>query len=158
MLEFVRAHAEPHLSHLRELFREYADALGFDLSFQDFEEELAGLPGEYAPPHGAALLALQRGEVAGCVALRRIDPRACEMKRLYVRPRFQRRGIGKELAAAIIKQARQSGYQRMRLDTVPWMTAAIELYESLGFQDIKPYRYNPIEGARFMELLLGPFA
>jgi len=154
MTEIVQAHTEPHLSHLRELFREYADALGFDLSFQDFEQELVGLPGEYAPPEGRALLAWYEDHLAGCVGLRRIDPPTCEMKRLYVRPRYRGRGMGKELAVAIIDQARRIGYRRMRLDTVPWMTAAIALYESLGFEDTEPYRYNPMEGARFMQLIL----
>jgi ribosomal protein S18 acetylase RimI-like enzyme len=154
MLEIHGAHIEPLLTHVRELFREYADALGFDLSFQDFEVELAGLPGGYAPPDGRVLLGLWDAETAGCVVLRRIDETTCEMKRLYVRPEFRGHGIGKALAVAIVREARNVGYQRMRLDTVPWMTEAITLYESLGFRDIEPYRHNPIKGARYMELAL----
>ena len=154
MLEIVEAHSDPLLTHVRDLFREYADALGFDLSFQDFKEELAELPGGYAPPDGRMLLGLWDAEITGCVVLRRIDETTCEMKRLYVRPAFRGRGVGKALAVAIIREARNIGHQRMRLDTVPWMTEAITLYESLGFRDIEPYRHNPIEGARYMELVL----
>ncbi len=154
MLRLVPAHAEENLVCIRELFIEYAEAIGIDLSFQDFADELANLPGEYAPPDGGVLLALVDGRPAGCVALRSFGEGICEMKRLYVRPEFRGRGIGLELAKAIIDQARTVGYERMRLDTIPSMKPAITLYESLGFKTIKPYRYNPIEGARFMELVL----
>ena len=154
MIRIIEAHSGRHVSHVRELFREYADALGFDLSFQNFETELAGLPGPYAPPDGRMLLAVDDEKIAGCVALRRIDETTCEMKRLYVRPAFRGRGVGRKLARTIVDQARKVGYERMRLDTIPSMKPAVALYESLGFKTIGPYRYNPIEGAQFMELVL----
>lgn len=151
----------------RALFREYAAGLGFDLSFQDFEAELAALPGEYAPPRGALLLADRDVEVAtpgaaaaapryaGCVALRaQNDPGLCEMKRLFVRPAWRGTGLGRRLAAAILDEGRRLGYRRMRLDTVPQMRSAIVLYESLGFRDIAPYRHNPIPGTRYLEAAL----
>jgi putative acetyltransferase len=115
---------------------------------------LANLPGEYAPPSGRLLLAMFQDKPAGCVALRRIDKNICEMKRLYVRGQFRRQGIGRKLAQAMIEQAGKAGYTLMRLDTVPTMDAARGLYESLGFKNIDAYRYNPIEGAVFMELKL----
>jgi len=139
---------------VRSLFEEYASSLDFRLDFQNFADELAGLPGEYASPHGQLLLAKCDAAVAGCVALRRIDRTMCEMKRLYVRPAFRRWKIGRRLTEAIIAEAAIIGYRRMRLDTVPSMTEARRLYESLGFRDISPYRHNPVPGARFMELEL----
>jgi len=153
-LNIVHAHTAEDLAHIRELFQEYADALGFDLCFQDFETELAELPGAYAPPGGRLLLAQHGDKVVGCVALRPIDETACEMKRLYLRPEARGLGAGRALATAVIDEAREIGYFVMRLDTVPWMTTAITLYKSLGFRDIGPYRHNPIEGAKFMELAL----
>ncbi len=151
-IEIVHARTEEHIGAVRALFSEYAAFLGFDLGFQGFAEEFAGLPGEYAPPGGCLLLALSDGRAAGCVALRRIDDRACEMKRLYVAPAHRGKGIGKALALAVIEEARQAGYSRMRLDTVPALVEAIALYRSLGFREIPPYRYNPISGATFWEL------
>ena len=134
----------------RDLFREYADTLGVDLSFQDFEREIATLPGDYDP----ILVAHWNSEPAGCVALRPIEPPICEMKRLYVRPQFRGRRIGHALAERIIAEARARGFQRMRLDTLPTMREAIPLYAALGFREIEPYRFNPIAGTKFMELLL----
>ena len=136
------------LSIVRELITEYANSLGVDLSFQDLDHELATL-GEF---YQLILVARDDDRVAGCVALRRIDDTICEMKRLYVRPAFRGHDLGRKLAERIIEEARQRGYQRMRLDTLPTMTAAIPLYRSLGFVEIEPYRFNPVEGTRFMEL------
>jgi ribosomal protein S18 acetylase RimI-like enzyme len=140
------------LDAIRALFREDADSLGFDLSFQDFDREFEGLPGDYAPPRGELLLARWDAEPAGCVALRPLDAGNCEMKRLYVRPAFRGRAIGRALAAAVVAEARARRYARIRLDTVPGMDAAIALYREMGFREIAPYRANPIPGALFMEL------
>jgi GNAT superfamily N-acetyltransferase len=136
----------------RELLREYQVELGVDLSFQGFESELAGLPGEYAPPRGCFLLARCDGAVAGCVGLRPVSPDECEMKRLYVRPAFRAAGVGRVLVERLIDEARAMGYRRMCLDTLPTMAKAQRLYESFGFSDIAPYRHNPIEGTRFLGL------
>lgn len=124
------------------------------LDFQDFTTELEELPGEYAPPSGCLLIAKWDGQIAGCVGLRKLDGETCEMKRLFVRPEFQGLKIGRTLAEAIVSKARRMGYKRMRLDTLPTMKHASSLYLSMGFVEIPPYRHNPIEGARFMELTL----
>jgi putative acetyltransferase len=139
----------------RELFLEYAQSLGVNLCFQNFEEELAGLPGLYAPPDGRLLLAEYEGQLAGCVALHRWEAGVCEMKRLYLRPSFRGKGLGRVIAEAIIAEARNIGYQGMRLDTIePIMKDAVEMYRKLGFREIGPYRPNPIAGAMYMELQL----
>ena len=154
MLKLIQAESVDEVAQARELFLEYAAALGVDLCFQNFDEELATLPGEYAPPDGRLLLAVDGAQAVGCVALRKIDTDTCEMKRLYVRPVFRGQGLGKRLALAIIEEARRIGYSRMRLDTLPSMRQAITAYRSLGFKTIEPYRHNPVEGALFMELAL----
>ena len=139
---------------VRGLFLEYRDGLGVDLCFQGFDQELAELPGEYAPPGGRLLVARAEGEAVACVALRPLGTGTCEMKRLYVRPTRRGRGVGRALAEAVIAEARRAGYERMRLDTLPSMTEAAALYELLGFQDIEPYYENPVPGARFLQLEL----
>jgi putative acetyltransferase len=153
-LELTEAVSDAELAAVRELFQEYADSLGFDLGFQDFERELGELPGDYAPPRGRLLLARIDEAAAGCVAVRRLEGDCCEMKRLYVRPAFRGAGAGRVLAQAAIAAGRAAGYARMRLDTVPQMGDARKLYRSLGFNEIEPYRFNPIPGTAFMEILL----
>jgi ribosomal protein S18 acetylase RimI-like enzyme len=154
---FCILHAESpaQIAQAREPFLEYARSLGFSLCFQNFDKELAGLPGDYAPPEGRLLLAEYEGQVAGCVALRKIAGGICEMKRLYLRPQFRGKGLGRTLADRVIAEARQIGYQLMRLDTVePVMKEAVAMYRKLGFREIAPYRPNPIAGALYMELQL----
>lgn len=144
------------LDTVREIFREYADALGVDLCFQDFESELAQLPGDYAEPRGALLLAEVEGAIAGCCALRPLDtadyPNAAEMKRLFVRKAFRGFGLGRELAEAILDRARQAGYACVLLDTLDDMESARALYTDLGFEEVPPYYHNPIAGAHYLKV------
>jgi ribosomal protein S18 acetylase RimI-like enzyme len=152
------------LDATRAIFRDYAASLDIDLGFQNFEEELATLPGEYAEPRGALLLALMRrasGDelaVAGCCALKPLDmandPNAAEMKRLYVRPEFRGRGLGRQLTEAILDAARGAGYACVLLDTLDDMEAARALYEDLGFVEVPPYYHNPIAGAHYLKVTL----
>jgi putative acetyltransferase len=153
-MDGVRLVDASEADEVRALFREYQAELGVDLCFQGFDRELADLPGEYGPPHGSLLVASVDGELAGCVALRRLGDGVCEMKRLYVRPAFRRQRVGRALAEAMIATARERGYLRMRLDTLPSMAEASALYRSLGFTEIEPYYRNPVPGARFLELEL----
>ncbi|MEX2126209.1 MAG: GNAT family N-acetyltransferase [Woeseia sp.] len=138
----------------RELFREYADAIGVDLEYQGFATELEALPSPYAPPHGTLLIAQINGDTAGCVALRRLDNATGEMKRLYVRPAFRSQGLGKHLIEAAIQAARRAGYAGLRLDTLPSMAAAQGLYRKLGFTEIPAYNSSYLPGTRFYELQL----
>lgn len=154
-LVILEASLPEHIEQARTLFLEYADSLGFSLCFQNFDQELANLPGAYKPPAGRLLLAQDSEAFAGCVALRRLEDGICEMKRLYVRPAYRGKGVGRMLIDRIISEARLIGYKRMRLDTVESsMRDAIALYRRIGFHEIAPYCNNPMEGALYMELAL----
>ncbi|HET7892536.1 MAG TPA: GNAT family N-acetyltransferase [Candidatus Sulfotelmatobacter sp.] len=154
-LTFMQVETPAQIAQARELFLEYAQSLGFSLCFQSFDAELASLPGDYAPPEGRLLLAQYDDQLAGCVALHKLEPKICEMKRLYLRPQFRGKGLGRALAERIIAEARQIGYERIRLDTVePVMKDAVAMYRRIGFREIDPYRANPIAGALYMELQL----
>jgi GNAT superfamily N-acetyltransferase len=142
------------LNDARSLFREHAESLSVDLRFQDFEAELAGLPGKYKPPKGRLLLAWSGTDAVGCVALRPVEGVACEMKRLFVRPDARGEQLGRRLAKRICQEARSAGYSRMCLDTLPTMAAAINLYQALGFKPVEPYVFNPVPGAIFLALEL----
>jgi len=150
----AQASTPEEIDETRALFLEYAASLEIDLCFQGFEAELASLPGKYAPPAGALILARVDGAVAGCVALRPLGDGICEMKRLYVRDAFRGLGVGRTLAERIIAEARSRGYRAIRLDTLGRLVAARALYESLGFREIEPYIYNPTPDVQFMELIL----
>jgi putative acetyltransferase len=145
---------DPPAEEVVTLLREYADSLGFSLDFQDFDGELERLPEPYARPSGALLLARVDQEPAGCVALRRLDVNAGELKRLYVRPAHRGLGLGRLLTETAIGVAQELGYPALRLDTIPTMIAAQGLYRALGFREIAPYRHNPIAGVRYLELTL----
>src|SRR5213080_318981 len=154
-MQITQAETANQIEQARALFREYESWLGLSLCFQNFETELAELPGAYAKPDGRLLLARHNDELAGCVALRQLSDRTCEMKRLFVRDTFRGKGIGRLLIETIIRKAKEIGYERMLLDTLPpRMNDAIALYRSIGFKEIAPYYDNPVEGAIFMELSL----
>ncbi len=149
--------SQPHeMQAVRDIFQEYALQLGVDLCFQGFEDELANLPGDYAPPRGHLLLALVDGELAGCCALRPLDtadyPNAAEMKRLYVRKAFRRFGLGRQLAEAVLDHARTEGYHSVLLDTLDDMEAARALYADLGFEEIEPYYHSPLPGSHYLKV------
>ncbi len=154
-MNIVQAQSPEDIDHTRELFEEYAAWLGINLCFQNYEKELAELPGEYVPPTGRLFLAFDDERISGCVALRGLGNGICEIKRLYVRTDFRGKGLGRELTEAVIDAAREIGYKRMRLDTLPGkMDRAIVMYRSLGFREIEAYYHNPVAGATFMELVL----
>ncbi len=154
MIQVLLATSADDVEAARELFVEYQRTIDVDLCFQNFEKELAALPGDYAAPSGRLLLAKSNGDVAGCVALRRLSETTCEMKRLFVRAAFQGQGVGKKLVTRLIEEARGIGYSAMRLDTLPTMKPARALYESLGFRPIPPYTSNPVPGTAYLELRL----
>lgn len=155
-LQFITPDSSDLLAATRQIFTEYAMQLGVDLCFQNFDAELAGLPGEYGEPRGALLLALVDGEIAGCCGLRGLDsvdyPNAAEMKRLYVRKAFRRFGLGRQLVEAVLDAARMAGYHCVLLDTLNDMESARALYAELGFVDIPPYYYNPVSGAHYLKV------
>jgi ribosomal protein S18 acetylase RimI-like enzyme len=153
--EILHVETGPLLDDVRALFVEYAQSLNFDLCFQSFERELKDLPGDYRSPEGRLILGRVGGRPAGCVALRMLEPKICELKRLYVRPEFRGHCLGKQLTDHVLEEARRAGYSAVRLDTVAgMMDRAIELYRSMGFKEIPPYYSNPIPNALYMELSL----
>lgn len=152
MITYHHAHTDEDFRHARALIHEYAASLNFDLDFQDFTHEVKNLHRLYSPPAGFIILAFEDDTAIGCVGVRRISDEICEMKRLFVTPHHRGKDIGKRLAIAAIEGGRREGYRLMRLDTVPSMRQAIGLYRGLGFRSIPPYRFNPVEGALFMEL------
>ncbi len=154
MIEIVEANTNELITQARRLFQEYAESLDFDLSFQNFDAELEDFPSQYSPPTGNLFLALSESHAIGCVGIRHFEKGICEMKRLYVRPDYRGNNIGRKLAESAIKTGKALGYERMRIDTLPSMEIANQLYKSLGFVEIDPYRYNPIEGAIYLELIL----
>lgn len=155
MINIVEAETPAQIAEARALFREYENWFGLDLCFQNFDEEVANLPGKYAKPDGRLLLAQAGDKVAGCIGLRKIEADVCEMKRLFVRPDFQGHGVGKSLIEKLIAEARLIGYTKMRLDTYPpKMQKAVKIYESYGFREIPPYYYNPYEEVLYLELVL----
>jgi ribosomal protein S18 acetylase RimI-like enzyme len=154
-MQLTQATTEEQIDAIRELFKEYAAELAIDMCFQGFDQELKTLPGKYAPPEGRLLLAYSDEELAGCIALRKLDDRICEMKRLFLRPNFRGKGHGRLMIDELVQQAREIGYERMRLDSLPGkMDAAIALYEELGFKAIPAYYHNPLEGVTYMERMI----
>jgi putative acetyltransferase len=154
MVKIIHAATVESVETVKTLIRDNAKSLEFDLDFQNFDQEMDDFPGEYALPKGCLYLAMDENQPAGCVALRDLGNGICEMKRLYVKPDYRGQKIGRLLAQTVIQAARELGYDRMRLDTIPSMRQANVLYKALGFKEIAPYRFNPIEGAAFFELNL----
>ena len=152
MIQIISALTDAHYQYARRLFVQYADTLGLDLKFQGFSRELARLPGSYAPPRGCILLAELSRNCVGCVALRPLENKICEMKRLFVIPEYRGRDIGRTLTCSVIDRARQMRFEKMRLDTIESMKAARRLYHSLNFRTIQAYCFNPLENPTYMEL------
>ena len=153
-MQTIQPESAAEWDQVRELFREYWDSFGFSPCFQGFETEVAGLPGAYAPPGGALVLALVEGQAAGCAALRRFDAQRCEAKRLYVRPRFRGLGMGRALLDWVIAEARTIGYREMVGDTIPQMAVALAMYDRAGFERTGPYAEAPTPGAIYLRLKL----
>jgi ribosomal protein S18 acetylase RimI-like enzyme len=153
--KLIQVEGAPSIASARELFREYSAAIGIDLEYQGFSAELASLPAPYAPPLGALLIAQDAERMAGCVAMRRLDEKTCEMKRLYVRAEYRGSGLGQTLVEAVIHAARQAGYRELRLDTLASMASAQSLYRRLGFVEIQPYSEKYLPDTRFYSLTLG---
>jgi ribosomal protein S18 acetylase RimI-like enzyme len=154
-MKLIQATSNEQIETARELFNEYAAELAINMCFQNFDQELKTLPGKYTPPDGRLLIAYTDEELAGCIALRKLDDRTCEMKRLFIRPKFRGKGYGRKMIDSLIEQARDIGYERMWLDSLPGkMDAAIALYRQLGFKDIPAYYDNPLEGAVYLERTL----
>ena len=152
-LKFAQAASANDIDHVRTLFKEYEQSIGVSLCFQNFEQELARLPGDYAPPLGRLLLVRVEDQIAGCIALRKVDDSTCEMKRLYLRPEFRGKGLAGQIVNRIIHEAKQIGYSKMRLDTIPGrMDQAIKLYRSIGFKEIPAYYDSPFTDTLYMEL------
>lgn len=152
MIEIIQAETAEHIEQARKLFREYEKWFGLKLCFQNFDEEVENLPGKYAPPDGRLFLAFADGKIAGCIALRKLEEKICEMKRLFVKEAFRGLKIGKLLIDKLVSEAREIGYEKMRLDTFPpKMGKAVEIYEKFGFYEVKPYYFNPYSEALYME-------
>jgi len=151
-MQLIQATTDEQIDTARELFKEYAAGLEIDMCFQNFDHELNTLPGKYAPPDGRLLLAFAHDELVGCIALRKLDDYTCEMKRLFLRPAFRGKGYGRQMIDKLIEAARDIGYERMWLDSLPGkMDAAIALYRELGFKEIPAYYDNPLEGVVYLE-------
>jgi ribosomal protein S18 acetylase RimI-like enzyme len=154
MAHIIHSHMPEQVGKARSLFEQYAIGMGLGLGFQNFDDDLNNLPGEYVPPYGALLMAIERSVPVGCVGMRPMERSACEMKRLFVKPAHRGKGVGRQLVESIVAEAKLAGYQCMRLDTLPSMREAVALYQSVGFREIEPYCWNPIRGALYYELEL----
>lgn len=153
-INIIKVNSKEQIKIIKSLFIEYSKELRFELDFQNFNNELEQLPGNYAEPEGVLLIAYYGNSVTGCVGLRQFEQDICEMKRLYVRQEFRGKGIGIKLSENVISEAKKIGYKKMRLDTISYMKEAIGIYKKIGFYEIEPYRHNPFSDAIFMELIL----
>ncbi len=154
MFKIIEAQSQEEINIAKKLFQEYASSIDFNLCFQNFDEELKEIQTMYSPPYGCLLLAYLDNKPIGCVAFRKLEDDKCEMKRMYVKPQYRNKGVGRTLAEKIIEKAKSAGYKKMRLDTASTMKEALSLYRSLGFKEIQPYIHNPIKGTIFLELNL----